>query len=117
LRAPGAFRSAGLRGSGTTKRAAVLRASGTASRRGGKAVTGPVLRLGTRKSPMAMAQSGQVAQLITARTGAQVELVGLTSFGDVTRAHLPDIGGARGVVRAPRGKPCRGRRAAALHPH
>ena len=29
----------------------------------------PPLRLGTRKSPMAMAQSGQVARLITERTG------------------------------------------------
>jgi len=59
-----------------------------------------VLRLGTRKSPMATAQSGQVARLITARTGAQVELVGLTSFGDVTRAHLPDIGGTGVFVSA-----------------
>jgi hydroxymethylbilane synthase len=49
---------------------------------------------------MAMAQSGQVARLITARTGAQVELVGLTSFGDVTRAPLPDIGGTGVFVSA-----------------
>jgi len=56
-------------------------------------VTGTVLRLGTRKSPMAMAQSARVAKLITARTGARVELAGLTSFGDVTKVHLPDIGG------------------------
>ena len=59
-----------------------------------------VLRLGTRKSPMAMAQSGQVARLITARTRARVELVGLTSFGDVTRAALPDIGGTGVFVSA-----------------
>ena len=59
-----------------------------------------VLRLGTRKSPMAVAQSGQVAKLITARTGIRVELVGLTSFGDVTRAHLPDIGGTGVFVSA-----------------
>jgi hydroxymethylbilane synthase len=59
-----------------------------------------VLRLGTRKSPMAMAQSGQVAKLITARTGAQVELVGLTSFGDVTQVHLPEIGGTGVFVSA-----------------
>ena len=32
------------------------------------------LRLGTRKSPMAMAQSGQVARLITERTGAKTEV-------------------------------------------
>jgi hydroxymethylbilane synthase len=63
-------------------------------------VSRSVLRLGTRKSPMAMAQSGQVARLITARTGAQVELVGLTSFGDVTRAPLPDIGGTGVFVSA-----------------
>ena len=56
-------------------------------------MSGPVLRLGTRKSPMALAQSGHVARLIAARAGRQVELVGLTSFGDVTLAHLPGIGG------------------------
>jgi len=60
----------------------------------------PVLRLGTRKSPMAMIQSGHVAELITQRTGAGVELVGLTSFGDITRVHLPDIGGTGVFVSA-----------------
>ena len=60
----------------------------------------PVLRLGTRKSPMAMIQSGHVAELITQRTGADVELVGLTSFGDITRVHLPDIGGTGVFVSA-----------------
>src|SRR6266571_2704881 len=42
---------------------------------------------------MAMAQSAQVAGLLTARTGCQVELVGLTTFGDVSRAELAQIGG------------------------
>jgi hydroxymethylbilane synthase len=42
---------------------------------------------------MALAQSGQVAGLITERTGIRVELIGLTSFGDVTRAELTRIGG------------------------
>ena len=60
----------------------------------------PVLRLGTRKSPMAMIQSRHVAELITQRTGATVELVGLTSFGDITRVHLPDIGGTGVFVSA-----------------
>ena len=60
----------------------------------------PVLRLGTRKSPMAMIQSGHVAEQITQRTGATVELVGLTSFGDVTRINLPDIGGTGVFVSA-----------------
>jgi hydroxymethylbilane synthase len=59
-----------------------------------------VLRLGTRKSLMARTQSGHVARLITARTGAQVELVGLTSFGDVTRAPLADVGGTGVFVSA-----------------
>jgi hydroxymethylbilane synthase len=63
-------------------------------------VSRPVLRLGTRKSPMAMAQSGHVAKLITERTGVGVELVGLTTFGDVTRANLPDIGGTGVFVSA-----------------
>ena len=60
----------------------------------------PPLRLGTRKSPMAMAQSGQVARLITARTGVAVELVGVTTFGDVTRADLAQIGGTGVFVSA-----------------
>jgi hydroxymethylbilane synthase len=63
-------------------------------------VTRPVLRLGTRKSPMAMVQSGHVAELLTQRTGASVELVGLTSFGDVTRVNLPEIGGTGVFVSA-----------------
>jgi hydroxymethylbilane synthase len=63
-------------------------------------VSGPVLRLGTRKSPMAMAQSGRVAALITARTGRPVELVGLTSFGDITQVQLPEIGGTGVFVSA-----------------
>src|SRR5215470_5093425 len=60
----------------------------------------PVLRLGTRKSPMAMIQAGHVAELIMQRTGADVELVGLTSFGDVTRVNLPDLGGTGVFVSA-----------------
>ncbi len=51
------------------------------------------LRLGTRKSPMALAQSQQVARLITERTGREVELTGITTFGDVSRAQLAQIGG------------------------
>jgi len=60
----------------------------------------PPLRLGTRKSPMAMAQSATVAGLITERTGAAVELVGLTSFGDVSQAQLTQIGGTGVFVSA-----------------
>ena len=60
----------------------------------------PPLRLGTRKSPMAMTQAGQVARLISQRTGTAVELVGLTTFGDVTRAELAQIGGTGVFVSA-----------------
>jgi len=63
-------------------------------------MSGPVLRLGTRKSPMAMIQSQTVASLITQRTGASVELVGLTSFGDVSQAQLTQIGGTGVFVSA-----------------
>ena len=56
-------------------------------------MTAAVLRLGTRKSPMALAQSEQVARMITDRTGRAVELVGITTFGDVTQGELASIGG------------------------
>ncbi len=53
----------------------------------------PALRLGTRRSPMALVQAGHVARLITERTGRAVELVPVTTFGDVSRAQLSQIGG------------------------
>ncbi len=56
-------------------------------------MNGAPLRLGTRRSPMAMAQSAHVAELLTARTGRRVELVGLSTTGDVSRAELTQIGG------------------------
>jgi hydroxymethylbilane synthase len=58
------------------------------------------LRLGTRKSPMAMTQSGLVAKLVTERTAASVDLVGVTTFGDVTRVELAQIGGTGVFVSA-----------------
>jgi hydroxymethylbilane synthase len=51
------------------------------------------LKLGTRRSPMAMTQSGLVADALTARTGQEVELVSVTTQGDVSKAHLAQIGG------------------------
>jgi len=51
------------------------------------------LRLGSRRSPMAIAQSRQVADLITELTGRPVEIVGVTTLGDVSRAQLTQIGG------------------------
>jgi hydroxymethylbilane synthase len=49
---------------------------------------------------MAMAQSRQVADMITERTGRQVEIVGLTTLGDVSRAQLTQIGGTGVFVSA-----------------
>ena len=40
------------------------------------------LRLGTRGSRLALAQSGQVAAAITSATGVVVELVRITTRGD-----------------------------------
>ena len=63
-------------------------------------MTASTLRLGTRKSPMALAQSEQVARMITDRTGRAVELVGITTFGDVTKGELASIGGTGVFVSA-----------------
>jgi len=76
---------------------------------------GVTLRLGTRKSPMAMAQSGQVAELITERTGRPVELVGVTTLGDVSRSQLTQIGGTGVFVSALREALLRGEVDLAVH--
>jgi hydroxymethylbilane synthase len=49
---------------------------------------------------MAIAQSRQVADMITERTGRQVEIVGVTTLGDVSRAQLTQIGGTGVFVGA-----------------
>ncbi|MFC6079590.1 hydroxymethylbilane synthase [Sphaerisporangium aureirubrum] len=63
-----------------------------------------VLRLGTRRSLMATTQSQMVADRLTTLTGATVELVGITTFGDVTKAQLSQIGGTGVFVSALRDK-------------
>jgi hydroxymethylbilane synthase len=73
------------------------------------------LRLGSRKSPMAISQSGEVARLITERTGRPVELVGVTTFGDVSRAQLTQIGGTGVFVSALREALLRGAVDLAVH--
>ncbi len=47
-----------------------------------------------------MTQSRQVAEMITERTGRQVEIVGVTTLGDVSRAQLTQIGGTGVFVSA-----------------
>jgi hydroxymethylbilane synthase len=49
---------------------------------------------------MAIAQSRQVAAMITERTGLTVEIVGLTTLGDASPALLTQIGGAGVFVSA-----------------
>ncbi len=60
------------------------------------------LRLATRRSPLALAQSRRVADAITAATGRPVELVEVVSDGDRTSAPLTQIGGVGVFVAAVR---------------
>ncbi|MEV0594316.1 hydroxymethylbilane synthase [Nonomuraea cavernae] len=62
------------------------------------------LRLGTRRSLMATTQSQMVADAYTERTGRDIELVGITTFGDVSKAHLAQLGGTGVFVSALRDK-------------
>jgi hydroxymethylbilane synthase len=58
------------------------------------------LRLGTRGSALALAQSGQVAGEITARTGRDVELVPVLTRGDLSRDAISQLGGTGVFVTA-----------------
>lgn len=73
------------------------------------------LRLGTRRSALAMAQSGTVAAALTARTGRPVELVEITTEGDHNRAALVQIGGTGVFVSALRDALLEGRVDLAVH--
>ncbi|MER6510153.1 hydroxymethylbilane synthase [Nonomuraea sp. NPDC001636] len=73
------------------------------------------LRLGTRRSLLATTQSQMVADALTARTGHPVELVGVTTFGDVTKAHLAQLGGTGVFVSALRDKLVEGEIDFAVH--
>lgn len=92
--------------------AAGLPAQAGASR--GRSADRP-LRLGTRRSKLAMAQSGQVADAVRRVTGRAVELVEITTFGDVSRAHLAQIGGTGVFVTALRDALVRGEVDFAVH--
>jgi hydroxymethylbilane synthase len=63
------------------------------------AIERAVLRLGTRGSALARAQSGLVAQALEAASGRRVELVTLTTYGDTSVEPLETIGGT-GVFAA-----------------
>ncbi|MFK4067694.1 hydroxymethylbilane synthase [Streptomyces sp. NPDC029674] len=72
-------------------------------------------RLGTRRSRLAMAQSGQVAEAVRELTGRPVELVEITTYGDTSREHLTQIGGTGVFVAALREALARGEVDFAVH--
>lgn len=59
-----------------------------------------MLRLGTRGSALALAQSGQVAATVIAELCVQVELVTVQTAGDVSSAAIAQIGGTGVFVTA-----------------
>ncbi|WP_330297919.1 hydroxymethylbilane synthase [Streptomyces sp. NBC_00503] len=73
------------------------------------------LRLGTRRSKLAMSQSGHVAEAVRAITGRPVELVEITTYGDVSRESLSQIGGTGVFVTALREALVRGEVDFAVH--
>ncbi|MCX4731385.1 hydroxymethylbilane synthase [Streptomyces sp. NPDC051658] len=73
------------------------------------------LRLGTRRSKLAMAQSGLVADAVSEVTGRAVELVEITTYGDTSREHLAQIGGTGVFVAALRDALLRGEVDFAVH--
>ncbi|MFB8142244.1 hydroxymethylbilane synthase [Streptomyces parvus] len=73
------------------------------------------LRLGTRRSKLAMAQSGLVAEAVREVTGRAVELVEITTYGDTSREHLAQIGGTGVFVAALREALARGEVDFAVH--
>ncbi|MFD7749099.1 hydroxymethylbilane synthase [Streptomyces sp. NPDC059698] len=73
------------------------------------------LRLGTRRSKLATAQSGLVAQAVREVTGRAVQLVEITTYGDTSREHLAQIGGTGVFVAALREALARGEVDFAVH--
>ncbi|GAA1152186.1 hydroxymethylbilane synthase [Streptomyces hebeiensis] len=73
------------------------------------------LRLGTRRSPLALAQSRRVAEEVRALTGHPVELVEITTYGDTSRESLARIGGSGVFVTALREALLRGEVDFAVH--
>ncbi|MFE7173369.1 hydroxymethylbilane synthase [Streptomyces sp. NPDC057616] len=73
------------------------------------------LRLGTRRSKLAMSQSRQVADAVGRVTGRPVELVEITTYGDTSREQLAQIGGTGVFVTALRDALLRGEVDFAVH--
>lgn len=60
----------------------------------------PPLRIGTRASTLALAQTGMMAERLSEIAGRDVELVRITSHGDTSKASLSSLGGAGVFVSA-----------------
>jgi hydroxymethylbilane synthase len=73
------------------------------------------LRLGTRRSELALAQSGLVAERVRRLTGRPVELVEITTYGDASKEQLAQIGGTGVFVTALRDALLSGRIDFAVH--
>ncbi|MBA3251028.1 MAG: hydroxymethylbilane synthase [Geodermatophilaceae bacterium] len=73
------------------------------------------LRLGTRRSRLALAQSAGVAATLIAEHARDVELVEVTTYGDVSTAPLEQIGGTGVFVSALREALLRGEVDLAVH--
>ncbi|HVF20216.1 MAG TPA: hydroxymethylbilane synthase [Mycobacteriales bacterium] len=73
------------------------------------------LRLGTRRSALAMAQSGGVAATVLALLGREVELVEITTEGDRSVGAITQIGGTGVFVTALRDALLRGEVDIAVH--
>ncbi|MFC5789923.1 hydroxymethylbilane synthase [Agromyces tardus] len=66
---------------------------------GGTSGGSGVIRIGTRGSALAMAQTRQIAERIAKAADAEIELVPVTTQGDTSRASLASLGGT-GVFAA-----------------
>lgn len=73
------------------------------------------LRIGTRASVLATTQAGHVADLVREHLGREVELVEVTTEGDVNRAPLAQMGGTGVFVSALREALLRGEVDIAVH--
>ena len=78
-------------------------------------MTTTALRLGTRRSRLALTQSQWVADAITAATGVPVELVHIVTEGDVSKAAIAQLGGTGVFVTAIRQALHEGRVDLAVH--
>jgi hydroxymethylbilane synthase len=78
-------------------------------------MTDRVLRLGTRGSALALAQSGGVAATVIAELGRQVELTPVQTQGDLSSAAIATLGGTGVFVTALRDALLRGNVDIAVH--